>query len=118
MSLSFQYGEQLLSIDQKGRKKLFQLSKEHIGPLSHNDIHDSSRSISTFKTNSGVTIRQPSLEEYVLLMPRCATIAYPKDIWTMMGLLDVGPGTRVMEAGSGSGAMTLYLSRLGMAYMG
>lgn len=115
----FQYGEQLLAIDQKGRKKLFKLEqngklKKHTGELSHDDIHGRT-SYNHFTTHIGskIHIQRPSLEEYVLLMSRSATITYPKDIWIMIGMMDIGAGATVVEAGTGSGALTLYLSRSG-----
>lgn len=44
-------------------------------------------------------------------MPREATPTYPKDAATICFLLDLAPGMRVLEAGSGSGGLTLYLAR-------
>ena len=114
----FQYDETLVSVDKKGRSTLFQLNKSAIlntndGIILHNHIVGGHGTHFETKGGGYVFIRRPSLEEYVLLMPRGATVSYPKDIWTVMGLLDVGPGSKVLEAGSGSGSLTLHLSRAG-----
>jgi tRNA (adenine57-N1/adenine58-N1)-methyltransferase len=55
---------------------------------------------------------RPTLAEYVLEMPRGAQIIYPKDLATIALFADVGPGHTVVEAGLGSGALTLVLLRL------
>jgi tRNA (adenine57-N1/adenine58-N1)-methyltransferase len=44
-------------------------------------------------------------------MPRGATIVYPKDAALIIGFADIFPGARVLEAGVGSGALTLSLLR-------
>jgi tRNA (adenine57-N1/adenine58-N1)-methyltransferase len=55
---------------------------------------------------------RPTLAEYVLEMPRGAQIIYPKDLAAIALFADIGPGQTVVEAGLGSGALTLVLLRL------
>ncbi|XP_035259719.1 tRNA (adenine(58)-N(1))-methyltransferase, mitochondrial isoform X1 [Anguilla anguilla] len=62
-------------------------------------------------TGSPFLVRRPNLEEYVLFMKRGPTIAYPKDASAMLMMMDVTEGDCVLESGSGSGAMSLFLSR-------
>ena len=54
---------------------------------------------------------RPLLSDFVLSMKRGATIVYPKDAATIVGLADLYPGARVVEAGVGSGALTCSLLR-------
>ncbi len=58
-----------------------------------------------------LTAYRPTLEEYVLLMPRAAQIIPPKDLGYMLTMADVFPGAHVVEAGIGSGSLTLALLR-------
>ena len=60
-----------------------------------------------------IFLQRPSLEEYVLHMARGPTPMYPKDAAACLTMMDVGNGHRVLECGTGSGALTLFLSRLG-----
>jgi tRNA (adenine57-N1/adenine58-N1)-methyltransferase len=54
---------------------------------------------------------RPILAEYVLEMPRGAQVIYPKDLATICLFADIAPGQTVVEAGLGSGALTLALLR-------
>ncbi|MBN1961923.1 MAG: methyltransferase domain-containing protein [Deltaproteobacteria bacterium] len=65
------------------------------------------------RTTAGqiVAVYRTTLEEYVLLMPRAATVVPPKDIAFLVHWADVFPGATVVEAGTGSGALTLGLLR-------
>ena len=54
---------------------------------------------------------RPLLSDFVLSMKRGATIVYPKDAATIVGLADLYPGARVVEAGVGSGALSCSLLR-------
>lgn len=52
---------------------------------------------------------RPLHADYVLSMPRGATIIYPKDIGTIIEYGDIFPGATVVEAGAGSGSMSTAL---------
>ena len=68
---------------------------------------------SIFITNGDLKFQafRPLLGDYVLSMPRGATIIYPKDAAMILGVADIKPGVRVLESGIGSGALTLSLVR-------
>ncbi|KAL2098470.1 hypothetical protein ACEWY4_004950 [Coilia grayii] len=72
---------------------------------------------STLRTSMGtpLLLRRPSLEEFTLYMRRGPAISYPKvspkDCTAMLQMMDVTEGDCVLESGSGSGSMTLFLSR-------
>ncbi|NXJ04983.1 TR61B protein, partial [Odontophorus gujanensis] len=84
----------------------------HGGLLPHRDIIGQLPG-QLLRTSAGarLLLRRPSLEEYVLLMPRGPAIAYPKDVGAVLMMMDVHPGDAVLESGSGSGALSLFLSR-------
>jgi tRNA (adenine57-N1/adenine58-N1)-methyltransferase len=56
------------------------------------------------------TLLQPALDDLLRDIERNTQVVYPKDIGYILLNLGVGPGTRVLEAGTGSGAMTVALA--------
>ncbi len=54
---------------------------------------------------------RPTLAEFILEMPRGAQVIYPKDLAVLLVWGDVHPGATVLEAGTGSGALTMTLLR-------
>jgi tRNA (adenine57-N1/adenine58-N1)-methyltransferase len=54
---------------------------------------------------------RPLLSDFVMSMPRGAAIVYPKDAAQILAQADIFPGARVVEAGVGSGALSLWLLR-------
>ena len=54
----------------------------------------------------------------MLKMPRGAQVIYPKDLRPILLLADVFPGARILEAGVGSGALSMTLLRAGAVVMG
>jgi tRNA (adenine57-N1/adenine58-N1)-methyltransferase len=84
----------------------------HKGWINHDEIVGRSEG-SILETNSGLKFQafKPLLMDYTLSMPRGATIIYPKDAMAIIGLADIQPGHKVLEAGAGSGAMSLWILR-------
>lgn len=60
--------------------------------------------------NLPVFIFQPSLGQRILKLKRRTQIIYPKDIGYALTLIGVTDGWRIIEAGCGSGAMTIALA--------
>ena len=54
---------------------------------------------------------RPLLSDYVLSMPRGAAVVYPKDAGQIVAMADIYPGATVVEAGVGSGALSMSLLR-------
>jgi tRNA (adenine57-N1/adenine58-N1)-methyltransferase len=57
------------------------------------------------------TIFSPALQDFVVGMPRGAAVIYPKDAAQIVELGDMKPGSKVLEAGVGSGSLTLHILR-------
>jgi len=53
---------------------------------------------------------QPALGDLLREMKRATQIMYPKDIGFILVTMGIGPGTTVLEAGTGSGALTTALA--------
>ena len=113
----FEVGDKVILTDQKGKEHSITLQKNqewhtHKGVIKHNDLIGNSQGI-VLSTNQGLkfTAFKQLLSDYVLNMPRGATIIYPKDAAAILGLADIGPGESVLEAGVGSGALAIWLLR-------
>lgn len=55
---------------------------------------------------------KPSTADLMMKVKRTTTIVYPKDLGYLLLETSVGPGSRVIELGTGSGALTLVLAKL------
>ncbi len=84
----------------------------HRGFLLHNAIIGQPFG-STVPTQLGARflLLQPSTFDWVMHVKRISQIVYPKEIGYILLRLNIIPGARVVEAGTGSGALTLALSR-------
>ena len=114
---AFSVGERAQLTDPKGKLHTITLKSgsqwhTHKGWIEHDELIGQPEGI-LVKTTQGVPYLalKPLYADYVLSMPRGATIVYPKDSAQIIGLADIYPGARVIEAGVGSGALTIALLR-------
>lgn len=113
----FAAGERVQLTDPKGRLHTVTLQAggqffTHRGSLAHDDLigrPDGSTAVNT----SGVEYLalRPLLCDYVMSMPRGAAVVYPKDAGQIIQMADIFPGAHVVEAGVGSGALSMSLLR-------
>ena len=104
-------------VDKRGRLYLITLEaaalfSTHLGDVAHDDIigRDEGLRASTSRGHIVLALK-PTVADYTRLMPRIATVVYPKDMGAILTLGDIYPGLSILEAGSGSGAITLLLAR-------
>jgi tRNA (adenine57-N1/adenine58-N1)-methyltransferase len=55
---------------------------------------------------------KPTISDLMLKIKRKTTIVYPKDLGYLLFETTIGPGSKVIEVGTGSGALTLFLSKI------
>jgi len=121
---TFQPGDKVLLIDSKARRYLVTLGEAgefhtHSGVTPHSAIIGRPDG-ATIRSGSGAryTALRPTLSDFVLAMPRGAQVIYPKDLGPLLMLIDVFPGARILEAGVGSGALSMTLLRAGAEVVG
>jgi tRNA (adenine57-N1/adenine58-N1)-methyltransferase catalytic subunit len=83
----------------------------HRGILRHDDLIGLPWGSQVFShLGAAFFLLQPSLADVLTNLPRNTQILYPKDIGFILVSMGIGPGSRVVEAGSGSGSMTVALA--------
>jgi|SRR5215208_5317697 len=83
----------------------------HRGILQHDDLIGKPWGTQVFShIGSPFYLLQPSLADLIRELPRTTQILYPKDIGFILITMGIGPGQRVLEAGTGSGSMTTALA--------
>jgi tRNA (adenine57-N1/adenine58-N1)-methyltransferase len=115
VSAPFEPGERVLLVDQRARTYLVRLERgatyhTHSGTLPHDEVLGRTEG-TRVETSRGMILVafRPRLADYVLKMPRGAQVVYPKDLGPILVYGDIHPGARVLEAGTGSGALTIAL---------
>lgn len=112
-----QAGDRVTLTDPKGRRKSLVLREGGVwhttkGAVSHDDLIGRPDAV-TVTSVGGVEYlaMRPILSEFMVSMPREAAVVYPKDAAQILMWADIYPGARVLEAGVGSGALSLALLR-------
>lgn len=110
-------GDRVTLSDAKGRRHsvllveggTFHTTK---GGVSHDDLIGGPEGVVVHSVGGTAYLAlRPQLGEWTVTMPRGAAVVYPKDAAQIVGGADVFPGARVIEAGVGSGSLTLSLLR-------
>jgi len=113
----FRYGDRVQLTGPKGRLHTVTLREggemhTHHGVLRHGDVvGQPDGSVVTGSGGHEYLALRPLLRDFVMSMPRGAAIVYPKDAAQILASADIFPGATVVEAGVGSGALSLWLLR-------
>jgi tRNA (adenine57-N1/adenine58-N1)-methyltransferase len=113
----FEAGERVLLLDARGRRYLVRIQHGgtfhfHGGAVRHDDIVGAQEGVVvTSASGASLACYRPRLADFILKMPRGAQVVYPKDVASILVFADVFPGARVLEAGTGSGSLTISLAR-------
>ena len=112
-----QADDTVLLISEDGKKFYTRLRPGH-QQHTHQGIIDHDQLIGqplgrkfTSSTGHRYVIVEPSLAELMKEVKRKTQIIYPKEAGRIIFKLNIYPGRRVIEAGSGSGALTMALAR-------
>ena len=113
----FRVGDRVQLTGPKGRMNTVTLEAggefhTHRGVLKHDEvIGKPDGSVVESSNEIEYLALRPLLTDFVMSMPRGAAIIYPKDAAQILGAADIFPGATVVEAGVGSGALSLWLLR-------
>lgn len=110
-------GDRVQLTDPKGRHHTIVLGTgktfhTHRGQFHHDELIGKPEG-TVVRNTAGVdyVVLRPLLSDYVMSMPRGAAVIYPKDAGQIVQYADIYPGARVLEAGVGSGALSMSLLR-------
>jgi len=84
----------------------------HRGVIWHDDLIGQPFGTEiTSHTGNPFYLLQPSTDDLLLDLKRSSQIMYPKDIGLVLMKMAIQPGVRVIEAGTGSGGLTICLAQ-------
>jgi tRNA (adenine57-N1/adenine58-N1)-methyltransferase catalytic subunit len=124
VSREFAIGDKVLLLDTKRRRYLVTLKEDgefhsHAGYVPHVEVIGRPEGVVVKSTRGAAyTALRPTLEDFVIEMPRGAQVIYPKDLAPICMLADIAPGVRVLESGVGSGALSMTMLRMGAEIVG
>ncbi len=111
-------GDYILLFSRKGKNWLLKVSSKgdfhtHLGRVPFAGIVGSEFGC-TVVSDTGQTfyVLKPTVEDFLMKCERQTQIVYPKDMGLIALKTGIGPGARVVETGTGSGALTTYLASL------
>ena len=113
----FSEGEHALVFDRRGRRYLVELERSavfhtHLGNFSHDELIGEAEGVRVMSSRGHALLAvKPTMADFTRAMPRIATVVYPKDLGAILVYGDIFPGAKVLEAGAGSGAVTIALLR-------
>jgi tRNA (adenine57-N1/adenine58-N1)-methyltransferase len=111
-------GESIILLDVEDDKEFLYRMREkghinlHKGKILHTEVIGKPEG-SIVRTSKGdpFLVFRPTLFQYIMHMKRDTSIIYPKDLALILLYADIHPGCTVLEAGIGSGSLTLALLR-------
>ncbi len=113
----FRAGERVQLTDERGRMTTITLLEggeyhSHRGFFKHSQLIGHPEG-TVLENSEGFKFQvlRPLYKDFVLSMPRGAAVVYPKDAGQIVAMADIFPGARVIEAGVGSGALSIALLR-------
>ena len=122
----FRPGERVLLVDHHERRYLVRLVvgasfQSHAGVVEHDALigqPEGSEVVAWRRDGQSGPARRflavrPTLADVIVKMPRGAQVIYPKDLGAILVAADLFPGARVLEAGVGSGALSMTALRAG-----
>ncbi len=109
-------GDLVLLVSGGGKRNLLRLEPgrqfhSHLGTTRHDDLLDLPYG-TTVQSHLGhaLLLLEPSLDDRITRIKRNTQIIYPKDAAMIVQRLSLRAGSRVIEAGTGSGGLTIALA--------